>query len=203
VIGFSSAFHLSFTGNGIDTWGDFVSGTITTFVTSPTGYYVPEYSNNILAFAGISFGIFTQVLYVFLGIILLLNLLVAVLWETYATVSVIAEVEYRWHVAQPFKTGFSFLWPSPFTIIHVFLLLCGSVIFAIGKWCGFKVTKKYDLYKRAREEVPPGLPTNHQLLMNGMVVHFLKADLGDSYKDLLHTGAKVFRDDTFSKSTDE
>jgi len=200
VIGFSSAFHISYTGYGIDTWNEFVKGSLTTFLSSPTGYDIPDYGNNVLGFAGMTFGLVSQVIYVFVGIILLLNLLVALLWETYAAMSLKASVEYRWHVTQPFKTSFSFLWPSPFTTLHVFLIFCTTALYSIGKCCGHDITKKYSAYKRAREELGSGLPTNHQLLMSGMVIHFLKVDLGDKYKDYLIVDTKVFNNSkSFSK----
>jgi len=202
VIGFSAGFHLSYTGNGIDTWDDFVSGVLTTFLTSPTGYYIPDYGINLLGLAGPAFGFVCQVIYVFVGIILLLNLLVALMWETYNTMCEQATVEYRWHVSVPFKTSFSVLWPSPFTTLHIVCMTCMEFFLAVGRWCGAgKVNKKYGWYKQSREVVRPGLPTNYELLMRGMVVHYFKTLLADEYKTYLVQDNNVFANqDPFSSS---
>jgi len=200
VIGFSAGFHLSYTGNGIDTWDDFVTGTLTTFLTSPTGYYIPEYGINVLGLAGTTFGLVSQVIYVFIGIVLLLNLLVALMWETYNAMCEQATVEYRWHVTQPFKTGFVFLWHSPFTTLHVVFLTLGSMFRTIGKWCGYPMKKKYSSLEFLRERSSPGLPTNKRLLTSGMVVNFFRTVLSEDtdYKRYLASDIT-----TFSKDTDE
>jgi len=205
VIGFSAGFHLSYTGNVVDTWNNFVSGVVTTFLTSPTGYEIPGYGNNILGLAGPAFGFICQIIYVFIGIILLLNLLIALLWETYAISRSKATVEFRWHVSLPFKTGYSVLWPSPFTTLHIFLMTCMEFLLAVGKWFGGrKVNKKYGWYKETREALRPGLPTNYELLMRGMVVHYFKTSLADQYKNYLVQDNNVFTNqDPFSSKGKE
>jgi len=206
VIGFSAAFHLSYTGNGVDTWDDFGTGTLTTFLTSPTGYYIPEYGINVLGLAGTTFGLFCQVLYVFVGIILLLNLLVALMWETYNAMTEQATVEYRWHVTQPFKTGFVFLWPSPFTCLHVIFITLGSLLSTAGKLCGCApITKKYTGFENLRERVSPVDPTNYQFLMSGMIVHFFKKilrDDDDDFKKYLVSDNVVFCGNSEAKGKD-
>jgi len=188
AIGFSTAFHISYTGNGIDSWNDFFQGSLTTFITSYTGYYVPDYFN-LLAFAGPAFGLLIQVIYIFVGIILLLNLLIALLWDTYAVMSEKANLEFRWLITKPFKSGFSVLWPSPFTTLHVILLLFSSLF----DYCGLgEVRRKY---MQSKEQVSLRvIPTNSSLLGKAMISNFLKNELKDEYKNYVLYGHKVFVD---------
>jgi len=188
AIGFSTAFHISYTGNGIDTWNDFFGGTLTTFISSYTGYYVPDYYN-LLAFAGPAFGLIIQVIWIFVGIILLLNLLIALLWDTYAVMSEKANLEYRWLITKPFKSGFSVLWPAPFTILHVVLLLISSLF----DYCGLGEFRRK--YMQSKEQVSLRvIPTNSSLLGKAMISNLFKNELKEEYKKFVLYGNKVFVD---------
>jgi len=185
VVGFSTAFHVSYTGTGVDTWNEFLTGTLSTFITTYTGYFVPYY-DNVLVLAGPVFALIIQIIYVFVGLILLLNLLIALLWDTYAVMAEKALIEYRWLITKPFKSGFQILWPAPFTALHLFLL-------AICR--GFNFCKVEDIREKNRKlkEDVSALPTNLQLLNYAMVSNFLKGELKDEFKNYIIHAKPIFR----------
>jgi len=175
VTGFSAAFHLSYSGTATDSYSSFGSATLLTFLTTPTGYQIPESGTNTLGFAGPIFGLISQVVYVFVGIILLLNLLIALMSETYEFMREQATVEYRWLLAQPFKTGFIFLWPSPFCVVHVIVLLL-YVIWMILTSCCCRPSVRYSLYQQSKENIPKGLRVTCQNLFKGMVIQYFQTE---------------------------
>jgi len=122
---------------------------------------------------------------VFVGIILLLNLLIALMSETYEFMREQATVEYRWLLAHPFKTGFVFLWPSPFCIFHLILLLLITPAFLVSFCVGNTrwLLVDYQLYNKLKEDVPKGLKKNCQRLFKGMVVQYFKEALKDDKEE--------------------
>jgi len=187
VTGFSTAFHLSYSGTDVSTYSVFGTATLTTFLTSPTGYEIPDYTHNVLGFAGPTFGLISQASYVFVGIILLLNLLIALMSETYEFMREQATVEYRWLLAHPFKTGFVYLWPSPFCVFHAFFLVILSPVYFLYKCFGDPTVTwwEYDFYLNSKEGIPSGLRDNYVRLYKGMVVHYFKNEVEEDFDNYL------------------
>jgi len=172
----------------VDTYNEFLPGTLSTFITSYTGYYVPYYEN-VLVLAGPVFALIIQVIYVFVGLILLLNLLIALLWDTYAIMAEKANIEYRWLITKSFKTGGKMtLWPAPFTGLHVILL----VLLRVLDFCKLEEMRKKN--RKLKELVSSrAIPTNTQLLNHAMISNFLKSELKDEFKDYVLLAKPIFR----------
>jgi len=180
VLGFTSAFHLSYSGTNISNYSDFASGNIYVFTTTPSGYSPPEYSN-ILGLPGVGFGMFCQIIYIFVGIILLLNLLIALMSDTYQFMGEQATVEYRWLVAEPlFSANRVFaLWPSPFSVLQ----------FVVGiPWLIYIIcTDKFENFeeKLNLEQLPDPSPSKAKMLYGNMVMHYFKENAGDDFEKFL------------------
>jgi len=180
VIGFAAGFHLSYSGTGIIGYKDFPQATLTTFLSSPTGYSIPDAGTNVLGFVGPYFGLFCQVLYVFIGIVLLLNLLIALMSETYEIMREQATMEYRWLVSQPFKEEFFRLWPSPLNILHIGVIILLPLIFVfylIGWFFYALCCEGCCACENDKEGIPQGLAINQQHLNSGMIINYFKATL--------------------------
>jgi hypothetical protein len=100
-----------------------------------------------------------------------------------------ANLEFRWLITKPFKSGFSVLWPSPFTSLHIILLGFSNLF----DYCGLGAWRMK--YMKAKEQVSLRvIPTNTTLLSKSMISNFLKNELKDEYKNYILYGNKVFVD---------
>jgi len=180
VLGFTSAFHLSYSGTSVSSYAAFATGNIYVFTTTPSGYSPPEYFN-ILGSPASGFGMFCQIIYVFIGIILLLNLLIALMSDTYQFMGGQAEEEYRWSVAEPlFGANRIFaLWPSPFSVLQ-FIIGVPWIIFELV----FARLERFE-ERLKLEQLPEFSSSLARVLYANMVMHYFKEN--DELKQFLMT----------------
>jgi len=129
AIGFSSAFHILFPQERI--YSTFTGSLLTTSIGIFSGYDIPEY-NNLLSFPVVSVGYFVQAACVLIGVVLLINFLIAMMSTIYDVIQDNSTAEYRWRMT---REGTLFLkisaWPVPFNLIQLF--------FELGKFLKKKV----------------------------------------------------------------
>jgi len=164
ILGFASAFYLS-SGTG----RNFYEATVSLFLSSTSGYSIPESGSDILNFAENYFSTVVQIVFVFTGIILLLNLLIALMAQTYDDMHEQATREYRWLMTTYLRELHRTLWPAPLCVPHLMLGLIAYIFFKLrgGPW-------KYEAFMATIERVPKSLISNKEHLFGGMVTHYYK-----------------------------
>jgi len=93
VYGFASAFVLLYDNNPV--YSGLLFSLLTTSISIFTGYEVPGYTN-LLDFPSVKFGYFLQVLCVIIGVVLLLNFLIAMMSTIYDQYQNNSTDEYHW-----------------------------------------------------------------------------------------------------------
>eukprot|EP01123_Difflugia_compressa_P014563 TRINITY_DN769_c0_g2_i1.p1 TRINITY_DN769_c0_g2~~TRINITY_DN769_c0_g2_i1.p1 ORF type:complete len:744 (+),score=109.67 TRINITY_DN769_c0_g2_i1:278-2233(+) len=170
VLGFTSAFHLSYSGSSVSLFADFFRGTVYVFTTTPSGYSSPDV-HSILGEPGIGFALIFQIMYVFVAIILLLNLLIALMSDTYQFMNEQALTEFRWHTASAligWNRNFA-LWPSPFSILH-FVVGAPALIYYIMS--EFAIM---DQVAESTEVLPPKTEIVERKLYGRMVWNYISS----------------------------
>jgi len=115
-IGFSSAFHLLYDNNS--TYSSFAPSLLTTSISIFSAYQVPPYAN-LLNLPNAIMGYVFQVICVIIGVVLLLNFLIAMMATIYDRYQQNSTDEYRWIITSEInKLRGPNSWPVPFNIIQ-------------------------------------------------------------------------------------
>jgi len=115
VLGFSAGFH-SLYGNLLDYY-NWTSATLNTLIRTLSGYQIPTYTN-LLAFPGPVVGLILHTLYIVIGVVLLLNFLIALMNSIYSEIQGNAKEQYRWMNTIGLTQLDYTPWPPPFIILQ-------------------------------------------------------------------------------------
>jgi hypothetical protein len=120
-LGFSAAFHILYkTDLAYSTWQDSL---ITTTLGLFSGYTFPDYYN-LLIFPYPIVGYIFQVAMIIIGIVLLLNFLIAMMSTIYDNFHENSTTEFRWAKTREITRLGEATWPIPFNIIQFVLYPC-------------------------------------------------------------------------------
>jgi hypothetical protein len=116
-IGFSAAFHMLYDNNPL--YSNFFYSNIYTFVgLFSNGYEIPEYSTLLLLPNSIV-GYWVQLLCLVIGIVMLLNFLIAMMNSIYNNFQLNSKLEYRWIMTRNITLLQYTAWPVPFNLIQI------------------------------------------------------------------------------------
>jgi len=137
-----------------------------------SGYQIPPY-NNLLVMPTPPLALVFQVIYVFIGLVLFMNLIIAILGSTYNYMQENATEEYRWTITRYLTQLKYSQWPSPLNLIQLIAsgLYLLYLYFAVGN-----IELAFE-----GESFTSGLRINHFRLYSGIVQSYFEAALGDSY----------------------
>jgi len=182
VLGFAATFHLSYNENA--DYINFAQSFMAVFISSTSGYNIPPVEANTLALTEPVFAVFFQLLCLFIAVILLLNLLIAIMGQTYDVMNNQAQREYRWLMFSLLRQLTRSLWPSPLNIIHLFLVLgVGGAFYALN------LDPKYSWYRKSKAQLPCSTQLKEIQLFKGIVRHYYQETLEKSeYSESLGHG---------------
>jgi hypothetical protein len=115
ALGFAAAFHMLY--DNSQTYSNFGDASLTTGIGIFSGYDVPDYTN-VLQFPSASAGYAFQVGCVIIGVVLLLNFLIAMMSTIYEAKRENSTEEYRWLMTRELTQLKLSQWPVPFNIIQ-------------------------------------------------------------------------------------
>jgi len=120
-LGFSCSFHMLY--DSSETYSTIISSFITTTISIFSGYSLPPYSN-IFTFPDVYLGYFLQVFCVVIGVVVLLNFLIAMMSTIYDNYQSTSTEEFRWRKTRSINNyiGPKQSWPAPLTYIQVLLI---------------------------------------------------------------------------------
>jgi len=165
AIGFSTAFHLLFDNN--PTYSNFLDSSLTTSIGIFSGYEIPEYVN-LLALPSPGVGYFFQVGCVVIGVVLLLNFLIAMMNSVYDDIRENSTEEYRWIMTKELTQQKIAPWPVPLVLLQV-----TGVGLCIGCCCYLICTSIFGCCKEKfvkDASCPSGF--KHQMYANMIVSYF-------------------------------
>lgn len=129
AIGFSSAFHMLYDTNPI--YSKFIFSTLTTAIGIFSGYEIPEITN-LLYFPSPAAGYAFQVACVVIGVVMLLNFLVAMMNSVYNGIQENSTQEYRWEMARQLSELKYSPWPVPLNLVQG---VVGCVLLCVSLTC--------------------------------------------------------------------
>jgi len=121
-LGFSSAFHLLYDNSTV--YSNFGPSFLTTSITIFSGYDVPEYTS-LLSLPNAIMGYVFQIALVIIGVVLLINFLIAMMATIYEKYQENSTDEYRWIIiCEINKLRGPNAWPVPFNLVQPPLVFC-------------------------------------------------------------------------------
>jgi hypothetical protein len=173
ALGFSTAFHLLYDNN--PTYSNFLDSSLTTGIGIFSGYDIPDYSN-LLSFPSSRAAYFFQIGCVVIGVVLLLNFLIAMMNSVYDDIRENSTQEYRWLMTRELTQVKYSTWPVPFVILQG-VMGCGAMCCAIGCNCDIE---------HERPEQSGCSPEVKNLMYANMAVSYFRETLSETdYKKSL------------------
>jgi hypothetical protein len=181
-IGFSAAFHMLYDNNPL--YSNFSYSNIYTFVgLFSNGYEIPEYSTLLLLPNSIV-GYWVQLLCLVIGIVMLLNFLIAMMNSIYNNFQLNSKLEYRWIMTRNITLLQFSPWPVPFNLIQ--LVIGGLYCCFRPGYIGLNPIDKTEEEKK-KENAESELNSNiRQKLYAHMAISYFRETLKDSeYRESL------------------
>jgi len=171
--GFSAAFHMLYDNNPI--YSNFVLATLTTSIGIFSGYEIPDLSN-LLFFPNPAAGYAFQVACIVIGVVMLLNFLIAMMNSIYNGIQENSTQEYRWEMTRLITQLKYSPWPVPLNLVQG--------IIGCGIFCSLCCVD-WDL----DNELPPdtrNLEERKKSLYSNMIIGYFRETLSEQeYKDAL------------------
>jgi len=175
-IGFSAAFHMLYDNNPI--YSNFPQSVLTTSIGIFSGYQIPVFSN-LLFFPNAPTGYSFQVACVIIGVVLLLNFLIAMMNSIYNSIQENSTSEYRWLMTSQIAQLQYTPWPVPLNLVQ------GCV--ACGCFCKALCTDDWDSLNPPETET--GIKVHDDaktLLYANMTISYFRESLSEEqYKSSL------------------
>jgi len=177
-IGFSAAFHMLYDNNPL--YANIINAFFTTFIGIFSGYEIPDYSN-LLFFPNAFIGYGFQVICVLIGIVMLLNFLIAMMNSVYNEIQENTTQEYRWIMTKDIAELQYTPWPVPLNLLQL--------IIACGILCSLQLYNVLDAIDRANSKRRINVKVDSevkQLLYANMAISYFRETLSESdYKESL------------------
>jgi len=173
-IGFSAAFHMLYDNTQI--YSTFSSSVLRTSIAVFSGYDIPD-PKNLLVLPNTTAGYVFQVACVVIGVVLLLNFLIAMMSTIYEGIQDNSTEEYRWSLTRDLTQLKFTAWPVPFLILQIPI--------GCGAFCCFLCCQKDPEWQKEQSGGPAD-PDVRRLLYANMAISYFRESLGEAeYKDVL------------------
>jgi len=128
ALGFAAAFHSLYDND--PTYSNFGDSALTTSIGIFSGYAVPDYTN-LLFMPGVAAGYTFQIGCIIIGVVLLLNFLIAMMSTIYDAIRENSKEEYRWLMTRELTQLKLSQWPVPFNLVQgpLACLGCCAIVF--------------------------------------------------------------------------
>jgi len=125
-IGFSAAFHMLY--DNLPIYADLFHANFHTFTGIFSGYHIPD-SSWLLFYPNAFVGFIFQVLCILIGIVMLINFLIAMMNSVYTQIQVNSKQEYRWIMTRDITQVQETAWPVPLNLLQL------VVVAVLTCWC--------------------------------------------------------------------
>jgi len=175
-IGFSAAFHMLYDNNPI--YSNFPNSVLTTSIGIFSGYQIPDFSN-LLFYPNAPTGYSFQVACVIIGVVLLLNFLIAMMNSIYNSIQENSTSEYRWLMTSEIAQLQYTPWPVPLNLLQ------GCV--ACGCFCKALLTDDWDSLEPPENKIGHKVHNDTKtLLYANMTISYFRETLSEEqYKSSL------------------